>query len=101
MTGDRVQQAWQTAGEGGGRLPLDEVRQRANAFHRTIWRRNLIEYVAAAVVFAWSGARAFGADDAVTLTGNILLARGALVVAGQRHRRGSAPVTGSAEPVMV
>ena len=87
---DKIRQIWRSQKTERATMPIDEIRTKADRFHRRILHRNLREYIGAAVVvlaFAWF---AWKAPGVVTRTGSALMIAGTLFVAWQLHRRGAA-----------
>jgi len=76
--------------EDASAMTIEEIRARGDYFYKTIRRRNIGEYLAAAYVagsFSWRAAVAHGA---LVRAADVLVAAGALFVAYQLYRRGSA-----------
>ena len=90
MNSDPVKQAWLSSVEIGGSPPLDDVRRSADKFYRRIWWRNMIEYVACAVVVVMGTYRAFTWEHPVHKAGFVLLVAAAIYAPWQLHRRASA-----------
>ena len=89
MNSDPVKQAWLSSVEIGGSPPLDDVRRSADKFYRRIWWRNMIEYVACAVVVVMGTYRAFTWEHPVHKAGFVLLVAAAIYAPWQLHRRTS------------
>ena len=80
---------WQGQHPEAIQMSIDEIRTKARNFEHKIRRRNLREYVAAAVVaaaFAWF---AWHSPWPIIRMGHLTMAVGALFFAYQLHRRGS------------
>lgn len=90
MTEDRAKQAWQASVEIAGAPPLDEVRKGADKFYRYIRWRNLIEYVACAIVVGGFGTYVFTLPHILQKIGSVLVILAVFYVAWQLHRRASA-----------
>lgn len=90
MTDDPVKAAWQASVEIGGALPLDEVRAGADKFYRAIRRRNMIEYIACAIVVVSFTVYVFTLAEPLRRVGAALIIVATFYVAWQLHRRGSA-----------
>jgi len=71
-------------------MTIEEIRARGDYFYKAVRRRNIGEYLAAAYVagsFSWRAAVSHGA---LVRAADVLVAAGALFVAYQLYRRGSA-----------
>jgi hypothetical protein len=71
-------------------MPAEELPEKGEYLYKTVRRRNIGEYLAAAYVagsFAWRAATAHGA---IVTAGDVLVAAAAVFVAYQLYRRGSA-----------
>jgi hypothetical protein len=80
---------WQSQNPEAIQMSIDEIRTRARKFQTKIRRRNLREYVGAAIVaaaFAWL---AWHSPSTVVRVGHALVAAGALYLGYQLHRRAS------------
>ena len=71
-------------------MALEKVRASAGKFQSRIRIRNMIEYVAAAVVIAAFGWHAWNASNPMAQWGAILVIPGALFIVWQLHVRGGA-----------
>ena len=80
---------WQNQRLEATQMSIDEIRSKARSFERKIRRRNLREYVAAAVIAAGFGFFAWHFPLPVMRVGFIAVAVGALCFAYELHRRGS------------
>ena len=101
MTEDPAKQAWQASVEIAGAPPLEEVRQGADKFYRTIRRRNLIEYVACVVVIVVFTSYIFTLPHILHKIGSALVVAAAIYSPWQLHRRASAvsPETALGMPI--
>jgi len=90
MTDDPAKQAWQASVEIAGAPPLDEVREKADKFYRIIRRRNLIEYVACAVVIVVFTAKIFTWPHLLHKLAGAMIVAAAIYAPWQLHRRASA-----------
>ena len=81
---------WQSQHPEATQMSIDEIRTRARNFDRKIRRRNLREYIAAALIaaaftfFAWHNSW-----STIIRVGYLSVAAGALCFAYELHRRGS------------
>jgi uncharacterized membrane protein YbaN (DUF454 family) len=80
---------WQNQRLEATQMSIDEIRSKARSFERKIRRRNLREYVAAAVIAAGFGFFTWHFPLPVMRVGFIAVAVGALCFAYELHRRGS------------
>ena len=80
---------WQIQTTDAAPIGLDEIRDCARRFERTIRRRNLQEYVAFAVVATLYSIYFWAAGGPWTRTGSLLVVVASLYVAYQLRRRGS------------
>jgi uncharacterized membrane protein YfcA len=80
---------WQNQRLEATQMSIDEIRSKARSFERKIRRRNLREYVAAALIAAAFGFFAWHFPLPVMRVGFIAVAVGALCFAFELHRRGS------------
>lgn len=88
---DRELQAlWQSQAQDASTISLDQLRERARRHERVISRRNLREYVAAAVVVVWFSVMMWAWPSALIRIGSGLSIAAALLVVGLLHRWGSA-----------
>jgi hypothetical protein len=87
---DDARGLWQGQPIGGKAPGLEEVRRGARAFERTIRRRNLREYVAAALVTIFFGWQAAAAAEPATRIGAILTVAGTAFIVFRLRRHGSA-----------
>jgi purine-cytosine permease-like protein len=87
---DDVRNVWQSQKAEDLQLSLEEIRKKARKFHGQIGRRNLREYIAVVVVVLGYGFYVFHYHDFLMRLGSILTITGALYVAYQLHRKGSA-----------
>jgi len=69
------------------------MKQRAQAFERKVWRRNALEWVAAAFVFIWFGHDAIGSENTVEMVGNTLVAMAAIGIAVYLYLKGRIKTT--------
>jgi hypothetical protein len=96
MPDNDMREAWQAQGLGVAPVTLEELHRKSGRFRSRIARRNLREYLAAAVVAAWFGYGAWRAGDPVMRAGDALVVLGDFYVAFELHRRASAsPVQGA------
>jgi drug/metabolite transporter (DMT)-like permease len=85
-----LKSVWQSQNVEEIQMSIDEIRTRARDFERKIRRRNLREYLAAAVIaaafvwFAWQGSW-----STIIRVGYLSVAAGALCFVYDLHRRGS------------
>lgn len=80
---------WQNQRLEATQMSIDEIRSKARSFERKIRRRNLREYMAAAVIAAAFAFFAWRFPLPVMRAGFIAVAVGALCFAFELHRRGS------------
>lgn len=105
MTPDEYARSnWQSA-SGAGTIPtIDVLRARTESFRRTIWRRNLIEYVAGALVIAGFSFTLVAIPLPLMKVASALIIAGTVYVLWQLRRRAgnlaSADYSG-AVPVLV
>lgn len=96
---------WQTMPATPVTITAEEMRLRATAFQRKVSRRNLVEYIATAVVVAAFGWYATFPVPATPLwpIANLMIVAGALVIAWNLHRlaRASAPPSGASAASLI
>jgi Flp pilus assembly protein TadB len=80
---------WQSQHPEETQMSLDEIRTKARNFERKIRRRNLREYIAAAVIAAGFLFFAWHAQSTILRVGYLSMAAGGLLFAYELHRRGS------------
>ena len=85
-----MQQVWQSQPTEGVRMSVAEAHAKASAFQTKIWRRNLREYAAAALVILFFGYRMMGTADQLVRAGMALIIAGTCYLTWQLHRKGSA-----------
>src|ERR1019366_2022108 len=85
---DDLGEVWRMQKVEHTQMTLDEIREKARKFKRTILFRNLREYVAIVIVVAFFGL-AMGQYPPLMRAGAGLIIAGVLYVAYQLHRRGS------------
>jgi len=90
MSHDPAKQAWQASVEIAGTPQLEEVQKDADKFFRAIRRRNMIEYVACAVVIVAFTIHLFTLTNIFHRIGSVLVIMAALYAPWQLHRRASA-----------
>ncbi len=90
MTEDPAKQAWQASVAIAGAPPLEEVREGADKFYRTIRRRNLIEYVACVIVVVAFTIYVFWLPHVLQKVGSALVVVATFYAGWQLHRRASA-----------
>lgn len=93
MTNDadtRICQLWQQGFNEPPRFTPEDLRGRASRFERTVWRRNLREYIAAAVVVGVFAYYVWMFPTVLLRAGCGLIIAGCVYVAYQLHRRASA-----------
>jgi hypothetical protein len=87
---DRELQAlWQSQARDASTISLEQLRERAQRHERVISRRNLREYVAAALVVVWFSVMMWAWPSTMIRIGSGLSIAAALLVAGLLHRWGS------------
>ncbi len=86
---DRFQLLWQEQERKPMELAVDQIARQAASFRRTIRRRNVREYVAAAIVVAVFGAYAAMADTVLVRVACAATIAGALYVAYYLRRHGA------------
>lgn len=86
MQNDDLCNVWQSQSFGPG-PGLEGIRRRAGQFRSRIWRRNLREYLAMAVVIPWFGYGAWRAPSALMRLGDGLMVAGVVWILLQLHRR--------------
>jgi hypothetical protein len=84
-----MRNVWQNQELEGIRMSINEIRQKAGRFQKTILRRNGREYVAALVVVLFLGFNLWRTTDLLIQTGFGLEIAGILYVVWQLHRKGS------------
>lgn len=87
MASDDMRDIWQAGGAGAAPISLADLRRKGEAFRTTIARRNLREYLGAALVALWFGYGAWAGPDAWMRAGDALVVAGACYLAFQLHRR--------------
>jgi hypothetical protein len=80
---------WQSQNPEATQMSIDEIRTRVRNFERKIRRRNLREYVAAAVIAAGFAFFAWHSPLPIVRVGHALVAVGALYLGYQLYRRAS------------
>ena len=80
---------WRNQPVEGTALTVEEVRDRAQSFEKTIRRRNLREYVAAVFVLLFFGGHAAIAAEVSSRAGSALIVAGTIFVIFQLRRRGT------------
>jgi hypothetical protein len=86
---DDIRNVWQDQPVENTPMPLEEIQRRARRFEKRIDRRNLREYVGAAVVIAGFTYYIFKFPSPLMRTGCALIIAGSLFVMVQLYRRGS------------
>jgi hypothetical protein len=71
-------------------MSVDEIRHRAGKFHKKIYWRNALEYVASLAVVVFFAFEFWRMPDALTRVGMGLMIAGMLYLIWQLHRKGSA-----------
>lgn len=84
--------SWQKEGNAMPLPPIEELRARADRFRRKIRRRNLLEYLAGAIIIVFFGAAAVTIPLPGMRIAAVTLIIGTCVVLAQLHRRGT-PLT--------
>jgi purine-cytosine permease-like protein len=90
LSPDDMRNVWQSQKPEGVQISLEEIRRTAGRFYKTISRRNRREYIAVVFVVLGYGFYTFHYRDFLMRLGSILTIAGALYVAYQLHRKGSA-----------
>jgi len=85
-----AQTLWQSQANGDAAMSLAEIRRRARRLERAVSVRNLLEYVAAAVVVAAFGVRMWREPSAVVRVSGVLVIAATVFVTHQLRRRGTA-----------
>ena len=80
---------WQSQRTDPAPVHIADIRGRSPKFQGQIWRRNLREYAASALVVAFFGLSFWTADGFWTRTGALLVIGGTLYMCYELHRRGS------------
>ena len=80
---------WQSQRTDPAPVDIADIRGRSLKFRRQIWRRNLGEYAASALVVAVFGLFSWTADGFWTRTGALLVIGGTLYMCYELHKRGS------------
>ena len=80
---------WQNQETEPVKMPVEQIRKRAQAFQRKIRLRNSIEYAGVVFIVVAFGFMLRGVRDPILRAGDIVCMAGALYVAYQLHRRGS------------
>lgn len=86
----RVQSLWQDQPAESGAMSVDELRRRSRRLTRIVSRRNLREYVAAAVVVVAFGFMAWKAPLPLMRVADVLSVAGMIFVVYHLHRHGAA-----------
>jgi len=86
---DRLKSVWQNQPSEGIRMSVDEIRHRAGKFHKKIYWRNALEYVASLAVVVFFAFEFWRTTDALTRVGFGLFIAGLVYIVGQLHRKGS------------
>lgn len=81
---------WRAQPTEGFTVPLEELHAQAARLHRTVQRRNLVEYIASAIVIAAFGGYVFMLPGLLFKAGSVLVILGTLFVVWQIGRRASA-----------
>lgn len=89
-TPEQIQDLWKNQEVETMQLSLDELRRRTNAFYRRIHRRNIREYAGCALAIGIFGFFFAVVPRAVPRVAFALIVAGAIYVAVQLYRRGSA-----------
>ena len=85
-----LQALWQSQSRGEDTISLDEIRSRARRLERVVARRNLREYVAAAIVIPVFGLTVWvGPSDTIRFGAGLIIAATVFVV-HHLHKRGAA-----------
>ena len=87
--GRELQALWQSQPSTASPISVEQLRERAQRHERIIGRRNLREYVAAALVVAWFSVVIWVWPSTMIRIGSGLSITAALLVAGLLHRWGS------------
>ena len=92
MSNDRLplKDLWTAQPTEGFAMPLDQLHAQAAKLHHTVQRRNLVEYIAAAIVIAVFGLYVFILPGILFKAGSLLVIAGTLVVVWQLRRRATA-----------
>jgi len=85
-----MRNVWQNQKAEGAPMSLEEIRRCARKLYKRISRRNLREYIATVIVVLVFGFYAVWFHSVTIRVGSGLVIAGALYVAYQLHRRGSA-----------
>jgi membrane protein YdbS with pleckstrin-like domain len=85
-----AQELWQSQGDGDAVISVDDIRSRARRLEQAVSIRNLLEYVAAAVVVAAFGIRMWWESSAVVRVSGVMVIAATLFVTYQLRRRGTA-----------
>ena len=100
-----LQSLWQSMPTTSVTITAEEMRLRAMAFQRKVRRRNLVEYIATAVVVAAFGWYATLPVPATPLwpIANLMIVAGALVIAWNLHRlaRAATPPSGASAASLI
>lgn len=80
-----------------GEALLANTKAKMKKMDRTLFWRDIREYVACAFIVWWFGLRGTGADNALTITGRVVVVAGCLLIAGvlyysQRRQRPKADI---------
>jgi hypothetical protein len=81
---------WTAQPTEGFAVPLEQLHAQADKLHRTVQRRNLREYIAAAIVIAAFGLYVFILPGVLMKTGSLLVIAATLFVVWQLVRRATA-----------
>src|SRR5262249_1229901 len=87
---DELGRLWREQKLKGDKMPLDEIRQKAEKFESRVRRRNLREYIAGVIVVVTFGAMVFRAPNTLGRLGAGLIVVAAIYIIYSLRIRGSA-----------
>src|ERR1051326_2069525 len=87
---DELGRLWKEQKLDGGKMPLEEIREKARKFESRVRRRNLREYIAGGIVVVVFGTMMFRAPNTMERVGAGLIVVAAIYIKHSLHRRGSA-----------
>jgi hypothetical protein len=89
---DDIKKLWQTQATESLSMPLEELQRKAKMFRSRIRRRNIREYVAAAILIVWVGSGLLRFSTPLNRAAQIAIIAGAVYVVWQLRRRGSTAI---------
>lgn len=87
-----IKKSWQNQATESLPMPLEELQRKAKMFRSRIRRRNIREYVAAAILIVWVGSGLLRFSTPLNRAAQVTIIAGAVYVVWQLRRRGSAAI---------